>query len=178
MEASTAASPRNIATNPGSASKSSCKYLIATSTPEASCLATTTSPNPPAPSAFSCEYPGTLHLAMPVSLPPRHAARPSAGYPLAYAGTTRRPASLCQDNADRRSWAPDQYIFRRDPPAGAEHPQPDPLRRHTVAARLSHHSRLSGHIGRRQTRRCALRHRLNGCHRTVRQSEPGLYGWM
>ncbi len=52
-DASTAASPRNNLANSGSASSSACRYLTATKVPEASCRASTTSPNPPAPSVFS-----------------------------------------------------------------------------------------------------------------------------
>jgi hypothetical protein len=51
-EASTAASLRNIAANSGSASSSGRRYLIATRVPDASCRASTTSPNPPEPSVF------------------------------------------------------------------------------------------------------------------------------
>jgi hypothetical protein len=68
-EASTAASSRNIAVNPGSVNRSRWRYLIATSKPEASCLATTTSPDRPEPSVFSSVYPGTLQSGMPVVLP-------------------------------------------------------------------------------------------------------------
>ena len=63
-EASTVASPRNIPANSGSASSSRRRYLIATRVPDASCLASTTSPNPPEPSAFSSVYPGTFHSGM------------------------------------------------------------------------------------------------------------------
>src|ERR1700730_1045594 len=63
-EASTAASPRNISANPGSASRLRRRELIATRAPEASCGASTTSPNPPEPSAFSPVYPGTCHSTM------------------------------------------------------------------------------------------------------------------
>ena len=52
-EASTSASPRNITANSGSASSSARRYLIATWVPDASCRASTTSPNPPEPSAFT-----------------------------------------------------------------------------------------------------------------------------
>ena len=52
-EASTAASARKSAANSESASSSPRKYLIATAVPEASCRASTTSPNPPEPSTFT-----------------------------------------------------------------------------------------------------------------------------
>jgi hypothetical protein len=51
--ASTAASARNSAANSGSASSWRSRYLIATWVPEASCRASTTSPNPPEPSTFT-----------------------------------------------------------------------------------------------------------------------------
>ncbi len=35
--------------------------------------------------------------------------------------------------------ASDQYVFRRNPPAGMEHPQPDPLQRRAVATSLDGH---------------------------------------
>src|SRR3974390_378090 len=43
---------------------------MATGVPEASCLASTTSPDPPEPRAFSSVYPGTLHPATPAWLWP------------------------------------------------------------------------------------------------------------
>src|ERR1700678_598134 len=70
-EASTAASLRNISANSGSSSRLRGRYLIATRGPEASCLASTTSPNPPEPGAFSSVYPGTSHSAMRICLPSR-----------------------------------------------------------------------------------------------------------
>src|SRR5579862_3963555 len=63
-EARTSASLRNIVENPGSSSRSAFRYLIATSVPEASCLARTTFPNPPVPSSRRAVYPGTVHSAM------------------------------------------------------------------------------------------------------------------
>ena len=51
--ASTCASVRNSPAHCGSASSLRRKYLIATRVPEASCLASTTSPAPPEPRAFS-----------------------------------------------------------------------------------------------------------------------------
>ena len=67
-EPSTLASLRNISANSGSSSRSASRYLIATSTPDVSCLASITRPNPPEPSVFSPVYPGTSHSGM--QLPP------------------------------------------------------------------------------------------------------------
>ena len=65
IEASTAASPRNMSANRVSDSRFRRRYLIATRVPDPSCRASTTSPKPPEPSAFSSVYPGTLHPATP-----------------------------------------------------------------------------------------------------------------
>ena len=59
--ASVRASARKAATCSGSRSRSGCRYLIATGLPEASCVARTTSPNPPPPSTRTSVYPGTAH---------------------------------------------------------------------------------------------------------------------
>ena len=65
-DASTAASSKNIAANPGSASRSRRRYLTATKVPDSSCRASTTSPNPPEPSTRSSVYPGIFHSGMPI----------------------------------------------------------------------------------------------------------------
>src|ERR1700730_13177341 len=75
-ELSTTASARNISVNSRSPSRSGRRYLIATRTPDASCTASTTSPNPPEPSAFSPVYPGTSHSAI-KTLPLRASAWPA-----------------------------------------------------------------------------------------------------
>jgi hypothetical protein len=58
---SASASARNIAAKSWSRRSSGRRYLIATAVPVASWVASTTAPNPPAPSAFSSVYPGTVH---------------------------------------------------------------------------------------------------------------------
>src|SRR5580693_3760163 len=68
MPASTCASLRNISANAGLAARSGRRYLMATSSSVSSCLASTTSPNPPEPSTFSSVYPGTFQSG--IQIPP------------------------------------------------------------------------------------------------------------
>ena len=101
-EASTSASPRNITANSGSASSSRRRYLIATSVPDTSCRASTTSPNPPEPSG--------VHLGVSGNIPlPRHQV------------PTHRPPTLTLASGRRQSpaRAPVQ------PESGRGKPPPD-----------------------------------------------------
>ena len=63
-EASTAASLLNISAESAPASRSWRRYLIATRVPDASCLASSTSPKPPEPIRFIPVYPGTSQSGM------------------------------------------------------------------------------------------------------------------